>query len=386
MVAKRHLDRAEDRERFQQMVNKLNLKQPANATVTNVEQALTMAEEIGFPLVVRPSYVLGGRAMEIVYDLKDLKRYLNEAVKVSNDAPVLLDRFLDDAIEVDIDAICDGKDVVIGGIMEHIEQAGVHSGDSACSLPPHSLSKFAIKDGEVYLIEVNPRAARTVPFVSKATGVPLAKVAARVMAGVSLAEQGVTEEVIPPFYSVKEVVLPFAKFQGVDPLLGPEMRSTGEVMGVGDTFEEAYAKANLGAGAPLPKQGKALISVRDNDKPRMIALAKALVEAGFSIEATRGTATELYDAGIMSTVVNKMSEGRPNIVDAIKNGEYAYLINTTEGRQAITDSVYIRREALLNKVTYTTTMNAAFATIRAKSADDRNKVASVQELHARLKH
>ncbi|MEC8296802.1 MAG: carbamoyl-phosphate synthase large subunit, partial [Pseudomonadota bacterium] len=255
------IDRAEDRERFQQMVNKLNLKQPANATVTNVEQALTMAEEIGFPLVVRPSYVLGGRAMEIVYDLKDLKRYLNEAVKVSNDAPVLLDRFLDDAIEVDIDAICDGKDVVIGGIMEHIEQAGVHSGDSACSLPPHSLSKeiqdvmreqvkamalelgvvglmntqFAIKDGEVYLIEVNPRAARTVPFVSKATGVPLAKVAARVMAGVSLAEQGVTEEVIPPFYSVKEVVLPFAKFQGVDPLLGPEMRSTGEVMGVGDT-------------------------------------------------------------------------------------------------------------------------------------------------------
>ena len=335
------IDRAEDRERFQQMVNKLNLKQPANATVTNVEQALTMAEEIGFPLVVRPSYVLGGRAMEIVYDLKDLKRYLNEAVKVSNDAPVLLDRFLDDAIEVDIDAICDGKDVVIGGIMEHIEQAGVHSGDSACSLPPHSLSKeiqdvmreqvkamalelgvvglmntqFAIKDGEVYLIEVNPRAARTVPFVSKATGVPLAKVAARVMAGVSLAEQGVTEEVIPPFYSVKEVVLPFAKFQGVDPLLGPEMRSTGEVMGVGDTFEEAYAKANLGAGAPLPKQGKALISVRDTDKPRMIALAKALVEAGFSIEATRGTATEPYDAGIMRTVVNKMSEGRPNIFD-----------------------------------------------------------------------
>ncbi len=267
------IDRAEDRERFQQMVNKLNLKQPANATVTNVEQALAMAEEIGFPLVVRPSYVLGGRAMEIVYDIKDLKRYLNEAVKVSNDAPVLLDRFLDDAIEVDIDAICDGKEVVIGGIMEHIEQAGVHSGDSACSLPPHSLSKeiqdvmreqvkamalelgvvglmntqFAIKDGEVYLIEVNPRAARTVPFVSKATGIPLAKVAARAMAGVSLAEQGLTEEVIPPFYSVKEVVLPFAKFQGVDPLLGPEMRSTGEVMGVGDTFEEAYAKANLGA-------------------------------------------------------------------------------------------------------------------------------------------
>ena len=404
------IDRAEDRERFQQMVNKLGLKQPANATVTNIEQALAMADGIGFPLVVRPSYVLGGRAMEIVYDLKDLKRYLTEAVKVSNDSPVLLDRFLDDAIEVDIDAICDGKDVVIGGIMEHIEQAGVHSGDSACSLPPHSLSKeiqdtmreqvkamalelgviglmntqFAVKDGEVYLIEVNPRAARTVPFVSKATGVPLAKVAARAMAGVSLAEQGVTTEIIPPFYSVKEVVLPFAKFQGVDPLLGPEMRSTGEVMGVGDTFEEAYAKANLGAGAPLPKSGKALISVRNNDKNKIIELAKALNSAGFSIEATRGTATTLNDAGFECSVVNKLSEGRPNIVDSIKNGEYAYIINTTEGRQAITDSVYIRREALLNKVTYTTTMNAAFATIQAKSADDRNKVSSVQELHARL--
>ena len=334
------IDRAEDRERFQQMVNKLGLKQPANATVTNIEQALAMADGIGFPLVVRPSYVLGGRAMEIVYDLKDLKRYLTEAVKVSNDSPVLLDRFLDDAIEVDIDAICDGKEVVIGGIMEHIEQAGVHSGDSACSLPPHSLSKeiqdvmreqvkamalelgvvglmntqFAVKDGEVYLIEVNPRAARTVPFVSKATGVPLAKVAARAMAGVSLAEQGVTTEIIPPFYSVKEVVLPFAKFQGVDPLLGPEMRSTGEVMGVGDTFEEAYAKANLGAGAPLPKSGKALISVRNNDKNKIIELAKALNGAGFSIEATRGTATTLYDAGIACSVVNKLSEGRPNIV------------------------------------------------------------------------
>ncbi|MBU2978855.1 carbamoyl-phosphate synthase large subunit [Alteromonas sp. C1M14] len=404
------IDRAEDRERFQHMVDKLGLKQPANATVTNTEEALAKAEEIGFPLVVRPSYVLGGRAMEIVYDLKDLKRYLTEAVKVSNDAPVLLDRFLDDAIEVDIDAICDGKDVVIGGIMEHIEQAGVHSGDSACSLPPHSLSKeiqdvmrmqvrdmalelgvvglmntqFAIKDGQVYLIEVNPRAARTVPFVSKATGVPLAKVAARCMAGQSLAEQGITEEIIPPFYSVKEVVLPFAKFQGVDPLLGPEMRSTGEVMGVGDTFEEAYAKANLGASAPLPREGKALISVRNNDKARIVDLAKAMIAAGFELECTRGTATTLDEAGIKNTVVNKVSEGRPNIVDAIKNGEYSYIINTTEGRQAITDSVYIRREALLNKITYTTTMNAAFATIQAKSADDRNKVASVQELHARI--
>ena len=405
------IDRAEDRERFQHMVNKLGLKQPANATVTNMEQALEKAAEIGFPLVVRPSYVLGGRAMEIVYDLKDLKRYLNEAVKVSNDAPVLLDRFLDDAIEVDIDAICDGQDVVIGGIMEHIEQAGVHSGDSACSLPPYSLSpdiqnvmrqqvtamalelgvvglmntQFAIKDGLVYLIEVNPRAARTVPFVSKATGVALAKVAARVMAGKSLQQQGVTTEVIPPFYSVKEVVLPFAKFQGVDPLLGPEMRSTGEVMGVGDTFEEAYAKANLGANAPLPRKGKALLSVRQNDKPKVIELAKLLLNNGFEIEATRGTATTLYDAGIKCSVVNKLSEGRPNLVDAIKNGEYSYIVNTTEGRQAIVDSVYIRREALLNKVTYTTTMNAAFATIRAKSADDRNSVTSVQTLHERIK-
>ncbi len=405
------IDRAEDRERFQQMVEKLNLKQPANATVSNLEEALTQAEIIGFPLVVRPSYVLGGRAMEIVYDLKDLKRYLNEAVKVSNDSPVLLDRFLDDAIEVDLDAICDGTDVVIGGIMEHIEQAGVHSGDSACSLPPYSLSseiqdvmraqvkamalelgvvglmntQFAVKDGEVYLIEVNPRAARTIPFVSKATGRACAKIAARAMAGQSLASQGVTQEIIPPFYSVKEVVLPFAKFQGVDPLLGPEMRSTGEVMGVGDTFAEAYAKANLGASAPLPREGKALLSVRNNDKVRIVELAKLMLEKGFELVATRGTATALYDAGIADvTVVNKVSEGRPNIVDAIKNGEYSYVVNTTEGRQAITDSVYIRKEALLNKATYTTTLNAAFATIQAKEADDRARVTSVQALHQRI--
>jgi carbamoyl-phosphate synthase large subunit len=406
------IDRAEDRERFQQMVVKLNLKQPANATVSNMERALEEAVKIGFPLVVRPSYVLGGRAMEIVYDLKDLTRYLNEAVKVSNDSPVLLDRFLDDAIEVDLDAICDGTDVVIGGIMEHIEQAGVHSGDSACSLPPHSLSEeiqdvmraqvkamalelgviglmntqFAIKDGEVYLIEVNPRAARTIPFVSKATGRACAKIAARAMAGQSLADQGIFDEIIPPFYSVKEVVLPFAKFQGVDPLLGPEMRSTGEVMGVGDTFEEAYAKANLGASAPLPRSGKALLSVRNNDKARVIELAKLMQEKGFQIEATRGTATALYDAGIPDVnVVNKVSEGRPNIVDALKNGEYVYVVNTTEGRQAITDSVYIRKEALANKATYTTTLNAAFATIQAKEADDRARVTTVQELHQRIK-
>ncbi|MBF7072539.1 carbamoyl-phosphate synthase large subunit [Glaciecola sp. MH2013] len=404
------IDRAEDRERFQHMVNKLGLKQPENATVSNMEEALLRAEEIGFPLVVRPSYVLGGRAMEIVYDLKDLRRYLNEAVKVSNDSPVLLDRFLDDAIEVDIDAICDGEQVVIGGIMEHIEQAGVHSGDSACSLPPYSLSEdvqdvmrkqvtemalelevvglmntqFAIKDGEVYLIEVNPRAARTVPFVSKATGVPLAKVAARAMAGTSLQAQGFTKEIIPPFFSVKEVVLPFAKFQGVDPLLGPEMRSTGEVMGVGNGFDEAYAKANLGASAPLPVKGKVLLSVRNNDKQRLIGLAREMIEQGFSVEATKGTSKFLEEHGVACGVVNKLSEGRPNIVDAIKNGEYCYVVNTTEGRQAITDSVYIRREALLNKISYTTTLNAAFATLSALNADAKVNVTSVQELHERV--
>jgi len=405
------IDRAEDRERFQHLVNKLDLKQPANATVSNMEEALEKAVGIGFPLVVRPSYVLGGRAMEIVYDIKDLKRYLTEAVKVSNDSPVLLDRFLDDAIEVDIDAMCDGENVVIGGIMEHIEQAGVHSGDSACSLPPYSLSpeiqavmrkqvkemalelgviglmntQFAVKDNEVYLIEVNPRAARTIPFVSKATGLQVAKVGARAMVGQSLASQGVTEEIIPPFFSVKEVVLPFAKFQGVDPLLGPEMRSTGEVMGVADNFEEAYAKANLGAGAAIPSGGKALLSVRQNDKTRVLELAQLMVDSGFSLEATSGTADKLNQAGISCSVVNKLTEGRPNIVDAIKNGEYSYIVNTTEGRMAINDSVYIRREALLNKVAYTTTMNAAFATVHAQNAEDRARVNSVQDLHERIK-
>ncbi|MFQ3198574.1 MAG: carbamoyl-phosphate synthase large subunit [Paraglaciecola sp.] len=404
------IDKAEDRERFQKMVNKLNLKQPANATVKNMEEALAAAGKIGFPLVVRPSYVLGGRAMEIVYDLKDLKRYLNNAVKVSNDSPVLLDRFLDDAIEVDVDAICDGKEVHIAAIMEHIEQAGVHSGDSACSLPPYSLSpeiqdvmraqvkamalelgvvglmntQFAVKDGEVYIIEVNPRAARTIPFVSKATGLSVAKIGARVMVGQSLKSQGLTKEIIPPFFSVKEVVLPFAKFQGVDPLLGPEMRSTGEVMGVGDTFVEAYAKANLAAGEPIPTGGKALLSVRLNDKNRVIELGRAMLAKGFTLEATRGTAEVLNKANVACSVVNKLSEGRPNIVDSIKNGEYCYIINTTEGRQAIDDSVYIRREALLNKIPYTTTMNAAFATVSANKADDRARVNSVQELHLRL--
>ena len=404
------IDRAEDRERFQQAVDRLGLKQPKNATVTSLEEALLKAGDIGFPMVVRPSYVLGGRAMEIVYDETDLKRYMTDAVSVSNEAPVLLDNFLDDAIEVDIDAICDGKDVVIGGIMEHIEQAGVHSGDSACTLPPHSLSpaiqdvmreqvrklalelgvvglmntQFAVKDGEVYLIEVNPRAARTVPFVSKATGIQVAKVGARCMAGRSLAEQGVTKEVIPPYFSVKEVVIPFNKFPGVDPILGPEMRSTGEVMGVGDTFEEAFAKAELGCGTLIPTGGRALLSVRNSDKVRVIELAKHMIALGFELDATKGTATTLQQAGVACRVVNKVSEGRPHILDRIKNGEYSYMVNTTEGRQAIEDSKVLRRGALQYKANYTTTLNAAFATCKANAASAFEQVTSVQELHKRV--
>ncbi|MGL4939469.1 carbamoyl-phosphate synthase large subunit, partial [Shewanella sp.] len=404
------IDRAEDRERFQQAIQRLEMKQPENDTVTTVEGAVIAAERIGYPLVVRPSYVLGGRAMEIVYDQQDLLRYFNEAVSVSNASPVLLDHFLDDAIEVDIDAVCDGETVVIGAIMEHIEQAGVHSGDSGCSLPPYTLSQeiqdrmrvqvgklamelgvvglmnvqFAVKDNEIYMIEVNPRAARTVPFVSKATGVPLAKIAARVMAGQSLKSQHFTEEVIPPFYSVKEVVLPFNKFPGVDPLLGPEMRSTGEVMGVGDTFAEAYAKAQLGATSEVPKSGRALLSVRNSDKKRVADLAAKLIELGYQIDATHGTAVILGEAGINPRLVNKVHEGRPHILDRIKNGEYTYIVNTTEGRQAIEDSRQLRRGALRYKVNYTTTMNAAFATCMAHAADDRTNVTSVQELHQRI--
>ncbi|QYJ74299.1 carbamoyl-phosphate synthase large subunit [Shewanella sp. FJAT-52076] len=405
------IDRAEDRERFQQAIKRLAMKQPENDTVTTVEGAVIAAERIGYPLVVRPSYVLGGRAMEIVYDEQDLRRYFNEAVSVSNASPVLLDRFLDDATEVDIDAVCDGETVVIGAIMEHIEQAGVHSGDSACSLPPYTLSKaiqdqmreqvsklafelgvvglmnvqFAVKDNEIYMIEVNPRAARTVPFVSKATGVPLAKIAARVMAGQSLKEQNFTKEVIPPFYSVKEVVLPFNKFPGVDPLLGPEMRSTGEVMGVGDTFAEAYAKSELGSIKDVPRSGRALLSVRNSDKNKVADLAAKLLELGYELDATHGTAVILGEAGINPRLVNKVHEGRPHILDRIKNGEYAYIVNTTEGRQAIEDSRQLRRAALRYKVNYTTTLNAAFANCMAHNADDRNKVASVQELHERVK-
>ncbi|OEF10303.1 carbamoyl-phosphate synthase large subunit [Vibrio genomosp. F10] len=405
------IDRAEDRERFQVAVDRLGLLQPQNATVTTMEQAVEKSREIGFPLVVRPSYVLGGRAMEIVYDEQDLRRYFNEAVSVSNESPVLLDSFLDDAVEVDVDAICDGEHVVIGGIMEHIEQAGVHSGDSACSLPAYTLSEeiqdvmreqveklafelgvrglmntqFAVKNNEVYLIEVNPRAARTVPFVSKATGAPIAKIAARVMAGQSLESQGFTKEIIPPYYSVKEVVLPFNKFPGVDPLLGPEMRSTGEVMGVGATFAEAYSKAELGCGNIYPEGGRALLSVREGDKERVVDLASKLTKLGYQLDATHGTAVILGEAGINPRLVNKVHEGRPHILDRIKNNEYTYIVNTAAGRQAIEDSKVLRRGALAEKVNYTTTLNAAFATCMAHTADAKTSVTSVQELHAQVK-
>ena len=401
------IDRAEDRKRFQEVVDKLNLKQPVNATVTDIDEAVIKAEQIGYPLVVRPSYVLGGRAMEIVYNEQDLRRYFKTAVSESNNAPVLLDHFLDDAIEVDIDVIADGEQIVIGGIMEHIEQAGIHSGDSACSLPTHTLSpeilaelrkqakqlafelnvkglmngQFAVKDNQVYLIEINPRAARTVPFVSKATGLPLAKIAARVMTGQSLTKQNVTQEVIPPYYSVKEVVLPFNKFSGVDPILGPEMRSTGEVMGIGKTFAEAFAKAQLGSLSNMKKSGKALLSIREQDKPRLLEVAKRLIAHGFSIDATLGTAKALQQAGIACQIVKKENEGRPNIHDHIKNGEYSYILNTTSGRAAIEASKILRRSAIQYKVHYDTTMNAAYATTSALDYDPAHSVIPLQALY-----
>ncbi|HHI77104.1 MAG TPA: carbamoyl-phosphate synthase large subunit, partial [Gammaproteobacteria bacterium] len=400
------IDLAEDRERFQKIVEELGLKQPPNRTATNPEEAIALAEEIGFPLVVRPSYVLGGRAMEIVHDVEDLQRYMREAVRVSNDSPVLLDRFLDDAIEVDIDAICDGTDVLIGGIMEHIEQAGVHSGDSACSLPPYTLSQavqdrmreqiralahglkvvglmntqFAIQGDDIYLLEVNPRASRTVPFVSKATGRPLAKIAARCMAGTSLAEQGETEEVIPRHYYVKEAVFPFIKFPGVDTILGPEMKSTGEVMGVGATFGEAFAKSLEGGSMRLPRSGKVLISVREADRARAVRVAADLAELGFEIYATRGTGRAIQEAGTACTIVNKVAEGRPHIVDMIKNDEFDLIINTTEGKQAIIDSRSIRAAALQHKVSYTTTIAGAEAVVLALRQPDELHVRSLREL------
>jgi carbamoyl-phosphate synthase large subunit len=401
------IDLAEDRERFQKLVEREGMKQPPNRTATDAEQAVALAAEIGYPLVVRPSYVLGGRAMEIVHDEDDLRRYMREAVKVSNESPVLLDRFLDDAIEVDIDAICDGEEVLIGGIMEHIEQAGVHSGDSACSLPPYTLSpsiqdrmrdqmrrlahalkvvglmntQFAIKGDDIYLLEVNPRASRTVPFVSKATGRPLAKIAARCMAGKTLKEQGIDGEIIPKHYYVKEAVFPFVKFPGVDTLLGPEMKSTGEVMGSGRTFGEAYAKANEGGSVRLPRKGRALLSVREADRERAVNVARRLFELGFEICCTRGTCRSIGEAGVPCTVVNKVKEGRPHIVDMIKNDDFSLIINTTEGKQAIIDSASIRRAALQHKVSYTTTMSGAEAAVLALQQPDELNVNSLRELY-----
>ncbi|CAA0094163.1 carbamoyl-phosphate synthase large subunit [Zhongshania aliphaticivorans] len=401
------IDRAEDRERFQQMIERLDLLQPPNTTVRSEEAALLAAAKIGYPLVVRPSYVLGGRAMEIVYKEDELQRYMREAVRVSNESPVLLDHFLNAAVEVDLDAVSDGKQVVIGAIMQHIEQAGVHSGDSACSLPPYSLSaevqdrmreivkamalelgviglmnvQLAVQDGEIYVIEVNPRASRTVPFVSKCIGVSLAKVAARCMAGTSLEEQNFTTEVIPKYFAVKEAVFPFAKFPGVDPILGPEMKSTGEVMGLGETFAEAFAKAAVGAGEVFPTSGHAFISVRDPDKDGAIEVAKQLVAQGFTLCATRGTHKVLIAAGLDCQRVNKVLEGRPHIVDMVKNGDVDLIINTTEGKQAIADSSLIRRSALVNKVSYTTTLAGAEAICQAIAFGEEKTVRRLQDVH-----
>ncbi|MGH1371385.1 MAG: carbamoyl-phosphate synthase large subunit [Cellvibrionaceae bacterium] len=404
------IDRAEDRERFQQMIMRLDLKQPSNAIVRSTEEAVRRAVEVGYPLVVRPSYVLGGRAMEIVYKEDELRTYMREAVQVSDDAPVLLDHFLNAAIEVDIDAVCDGEHVVIGAIMQHIEQCGVHSGDSACSLPPYSLSadvqdemreqvrkmalelgviglmnvQLAYQGGEIYVIEVNPRGSRTVPFVSKCIGISLAKVAARVQAGKSLVEQGFTKEIVPDYYSVKEAVFPFNKFPAVDPILGPEMKSTGEVMGVGDTFAEAYAKAQLGASDEIPTSGRVFVSVRDCDKEGLLPVAKELVDLGFELVATRGTAKYLTENGLDVATVNKVVEGRPHVVDMIKNDEISMVFNTTEGKQAIKDSASIRRGAENHRVYYTTTIAGAEAVCMALRFGQQTQVRSLQELHGRI--
>ena len=404
------IDLAEDRERFQKLVDELKLRQPPNGVATSNEQALEVAHRVGYPLVVRPSYVLGGRAMEIVHDDEDLNRYMTEAVKVSNDSPVLLDRFLNNAVEVDVDALADGERVVIGGVMEHIEEAGVHSGDSACSLPRYSLPKhvvddirsqmeklaralnvvglmnaqFAVQGETVYLLEVNPRASRTSPFVSKATGRPLAKIAARCMAGQSLAAQGVIDEIIPAYTSVKESVFPFGKFPGVDPLLGPEMRSTGEVMGVGAHFGEAFNKALLAAGMTVPRQGTAFLSVRDGDKPKAIELAKLLAAKNFRVVATHGTAEMIRKAGIACEGVNKVKEGRPHCVDMIKNGEIQFIANTTEGKRSIEESRSIRAAAIQHKLCYFTTIAGAYAAAIAMDHLDALDVNRLQSLHSRL--
>jgi carbamoyl-phosphate synthase large subunit len=413
------IDAAEDRERFQKLLHELGLRQPPNRTARNEDEALKLAQEIGYPLVVRPSYVLGGRAMEIVHEQRDLERYMREAVKVSNDSPVLLDRFLNDAIEVDVDCLSDGERTFIGGVMEHIEQAGVHSGDSACSLPPYSLSaatidelkrqtalmarglgviglmnvQFAIQqqeiDGQlqdiVYVLEVNPRASRTVPYVSKATGLQLAKIAARCMVGKSLSSQGIADEVTPDYFSVKEAVFPFVKFPGVDTILGPEMKSTGEVMGVGKTFGEAFVKSQLGAGVRLPTAGKVFLSVKNSDKPRAVEIARSLVAIGFTVVATKGTAAAIAAAGIAVQTVNKVAEGRPHIVDMIKNNEIALVINTVEEkRNAINDSRTIRTSALGARVTTYTTIAGAEAAVAGMAHLDELHVYDLQGMHASL--
>jgi carbamoyl-phosphate synthase large subunit len=408
------IDVAEDRERFQKLLNKLNLRQPPNRTARTESEALNHAQEIGYPLVVRPSYVLGGRAMEIVHEQIDLERYMREAVKVSNDSPVLLDRFLNNAIEIDVDCLCDGQEVFIGGVMEHIEQAGVHSGDSACCLPPYSLSpemteeikrqtalmaralnvkglmnvQFAVQNGDVYVLEVNPRASRTVPFVSKATGLQLAKIAARAMAGQTLAAQGITKEVVPHYFSVKEAVFPFVKFPGVDTILGPEMKSTGEVMGVGETFGEAFVKSQMAASVNLPESGTVFISVKNADKPKAVLAARGLHALGFKVVATRGTAAAIQEAGIPVMLVNKVAEGRPHIVDMLKNGEISLVINTVEERRnAITDSRAIRTQALAARVTYYTTIAGALAAVEGMQYLREGlgiKVYSLQDLHRSL--
>ncbi|WP_018912131.1 carbamoyl-phosphate synthase large subunit [Thiomonas sp. FB-6] len=411
------IDAAEDRERFQQLIQKLGLLQPPNRTARSEGEAIARAEEIGYPLVVRPSYVLGGRAMEIVHEQRDLERYMREAVKVSNDSPVLLDRFLNDAIECDVDAVCDGEQVFVAGVMEHIEQAGVHSGDSACSLPPYSLKaqtvaelkrqtvamahglkvvglmnvQFAIQqDGEedrIFVLEVNPRASRTVPFVSKATGLQLAKIAARCMVGRSLRDQRVPEQVVPGYFSVKEAVFPFVKFPGVDPILGPEMKSTGEVMGVGRSFGEAYVKSQIGAGTRLPEpgSGKVFLSVKNSDKPRMVEVARELAAMGFALSATRGTAQALSQAGLQVEVVNKVTEGRPNVVDMMKNGEIALVVNTVEERRnAIVDSRAIRTSALAARVATFTTIAGAEAAVEGMKCLRSLEVYPLQALHQSL--